>query len=73
MEEKILAICKSVNDSIDYTATNLVDGNILDSVTMISIISEISDELDVEIPFEEIAPENFNSIAAIAALVEKYV
>ena len=31
------------------------------------------DELDIEIPYEEIMPENFNSIDAMTALVEKYV
>ena len=63
MEEKILEICEGVDSSIDYTSTALIDDGILDSVTLISIISEIGDEFDLEIPYEEIIPENFNSIS----------
>lgn len=73
MEEKVLEICKEVDDSIDYTSTTLIDDGVLDSVTLISIISELSDEFDVSIPYEEIIPENFNSVKAMAELVEKYV
>lgn len=73
MEEKILEICKGVDDSIDYTSTALIDDGLLDSVTLIGIISELSDAFDVYIPYEEIAPENFNSIKTMAELVEKYV
>ncbi len=73
MEEKILEICEGVDSSIDYTSTALIDDGILDSVTLISIISEIGDEFDLEIPYEEIIPENFNSIKSMAELVEKYV
>lgn len=72
MEEKILELCKGVDDSIDYTKTDLIDGGYLTSVTLISIIAEITDEFDIEIPYEDIIPENFNSIAAIAKLVESY-
>lgn len=73
MEEKILEICKGVNDTIDYTSATLVDDGLLDSVTLISIVSELSDSFDVYIPYEEIIPENFNSIKSMAELVEKYV
>lgn len=73
MEEKILEICKGVDDSIDYTFNTLIDDGVLDSVTLISIVSEMSDVFDVYIPYEEIIPENFNSIKAMAELVEKYV
>lgn len=72
MEEKILEICKGVNNTIDYTSTKLIDDGLLDSVTLISIISEFSDNFDVYVPYEEIIPENFNSIKAMAELVERY-
>lgn len=72
MEEKILELCKGVEANIDYTSEKLIDDKLLDSVTLISIISELSDEFDVSIPYEEIIPENFNSIKAMAKLVEKY-
>lgn len=72
MEEKVLEVCKSIDSSIDYTSERLIDDKLMDSVTLIDIIAELSDQFDVSIPYEEIIPENFNSIKAIAELVEKY-
>lgn len=73
MEEKILAICSEVDDSIDFTSTTLIDDGLLDSVTLIKLISELTDAFGVDIPYEEIIPENFNSVKAMAELVQKYV
>ncbi len=72
MEEKILEICKSVDDSIDYSSKALVDEGLLDSITLVGIISEFTDRFDVYIPYEEIIPKNFNSIKSMAGLVERY-
>ena len=73
MREKILEICEYVDDTVDFTAENLVDDKILDSITLVEIISEIAEVFDIEIPYEEIIPENFNSVDAMTRLVEKYV
>lgn len=73
MEEKILEICEDVDSSIDYSREDLIDGGHITSVTLIAIIGEISDAFDIDIPYEDIIPENFNSIAAMADLVESYV
>ena len=73
MREKVLAVCTRVNEKVDYTRTDLIDGGNIDSVTLVEIASELMDEFDIEIPYEEIMPENFNSIDAMTALVEKYV
>ena len=73
MREKVLAICMSVDDSIDFTSTELIDGGLIDSVTLVEIATELMDELNIDIPYEEITPENFNSVGAITSLVERYV
>lgn len=73
MREKIYEICRGLDGEIDFNSKELVDGGLLDSVTLVEVISEIMEELDVDIPFEEITPANFNSVDAMAALVEKYV
>ena len=49
--------------------TDLVDGKIIDSFDIVSIISEINDEYDVVIPAEEIVPDNFNSAQALYELI----
>lgn len=73
MKEKILEICTAVDGSVDYTSTALIDDGLLDSVTLIEIVTEIMDEFDIEIPYEDVTPENFNSIDAMVQMVEKYV
>jgi len=70
--DEIIAILKELHPDVDYeTNTALVDDRIIDSFDIISIVAEIDDRLDVQIPAEEIIPENFNSAAALAALVKR--
>ena len=51
--------------------TDLVESGDLDSMTILNLISDISDEFDVEIPVSEVVPENFQSPEEIMALIEK--
>ena len=70
--DRLLDILKGLHPEVDFeTCENLVDGKILDSFDIISIISEISEEFDVTISAEYIVPENFNSAKALYALIEK--
>ena len=70
--DEIVAILKELHPDVDYdTNTSLVDDRIIDSFDIISIVAEIDDRLDVQIPAEEIIPENFNSAAALAVLVKR--
>ena len=73
MREKILEILEDlIPDEELEGRTGLVEERILSSFTILNLISEIYDELDVEIPVEDVVPENFDSLDAIVALVEKY-
>lgn len=70
--EKLIEILEGLNPEVDYnTCENLVDGRHLDSLTILSLISEIEDEFDVEIPTVEIIPANFNSAKKIWELIQK--
>ena len=72
MEEKVLEVLSKEFPQIDFKASDaLVDDGILDSLTIVSIISTLNMEFDIEIPYEEIIEENFNSITGLAKLVEK--
>ena len=68
--EKLLEILNELHPDVDFaTETGLVDEKILDSLDIVSLISEIADEFDVAIPADEIIPENFNSAKALYALI----
>ncbi len=70
--DEIVAILKELHPDVDYeTNKSLVDDRVIDSFDIISIVAEIDDRLDVQIPAEEIIPENFNSAVALAALVKR--
>ena len=72
MKEKVLALLQDVMPGIDFESSNtLADDGVIDSLSVVNIIAEISMEFGITVPFEEIKNENFNSIDAIAALVEK--
>lgn len=64
-------ILEEIKPGLDYEdCTTLVDSQLLDSLDIISLVSELTDEFDIEIHYDEITPENFNSVEAIKALVE---
>ena len=72
MKQEVLNLLQEVLPEIDFTSSvKLVDDGILDSLSIVTIVSELSMEYDIDIPYEDIAPENFNSVDSIAALVEK--
>ena len=69
---EILEILCDLHPDVDFTVEeNLFDDGILDSFDIVTLISEISDTLEVDIPAGEITPENFNSAQAICELVER--
>ena len=49
----------------------LVDSGELDSFDIVSLVGELCDEYDIEIGADEIVPENFNSVEAIWALMQR--
>lgn len=70
--EKLLEILTSLHPDVDFTTTSdLVDDGILDSLDIVTLVTEIDAEFDVTIPAEEIVPENFNSAEALMALIER--
>jgi len=70
--ERLIEILEGINDGVDYnTCTTLIDDNILDSLSIISLIAELEEEYDIQIPTVEIIPTNFNSAKAIYDLVTR--
>jgi acyl carrier protein len=70
--EKLLKILNDLHPEVDFESNeSLVDDGILDSLDIVSLVTEIYAEFDVTIPAEEIVPENFNSAKALMALITK--
>ncbi len=70
--EKLIEILENLQPDVDYLTTeNLIDGRYLDSLTILSLVAEIEEEFDVEIPTVEIIPSNFNSAKKIYELIER--
>ena len=70
--DKLIEILEELQPDVDYkTVDNLIDGRYLSSLTILSLVSQIEDEFDVEIPTVEIIPANFNSAKKIWELIEK--
>lgn len=70
--DELISILTELHDDVDFTTeTGLIENGILNSLDIVAIITEIDDRLDVQIPAEEILPENFDSVEALWALVQR--
>ena len=72
--DKLKAILEDLRPDVDFDKEeNLVDGKILDSFDIITLVAKISEEMGVEIGVDELIPENFNSLKAMEKLLEKHI
>lgn len=64
--EKLLEILSEIRPDVDFEKENaLIDDAILDSLNIMEIIAEVSDEFDVTFSPADIVPENFNSAKSL--------
>lgn len=49
----------------------LIESGIIDSMGVMSLLAFLEKEFSIEIPGDDLLPENFASITAVAALVER--
>ena len=72
MKEEILAILAEVLPNIDFTSSDrLVDDGILDSISIVTLVSELSMEYNVKFDLDQLEPKNLNSIDAIVETVKE--
>ena len=65
-------LCGLNRSDIDFeTEDALIDGGLLDSFDIVTLVAEINARLDIAIPAEELIPENFNSAEALLELLER--
>ena len=69
--DELLEILNEINPDIDYEhETNLIDGKMLDSFSIITLIGDICDTFDIEISPKWMRNENFNSVKAMWAMIQ---
>lgn len=70
--EELLSILRELHPEVDFEACDtLIDDKILDSIDIVTLVAEIGSEFDVEVPAEELTPENFNSAKALWEMVQR--
>ena len=70
--ETLLKILNGLHPDVDFSSIDdLYDEGVLDSVDMVRLVTEIGMEFDVQIPAEELIPENFQNVNTIMALIER--
>lgn len=70
--DKLKKILEEFHPEIDYNTCNtLIDDEFFDSLDVVNLIAEISDQFGVEIPPKEVVPQNFNSAQALYDLIQR--
>lgn len=69
--EELLELMNDINSDVDYeTENNLIDGGVYDSLSIITLITNICDTFDIEIGPKWMRNENFNSAQKIWEMIQ---
>ena len=70
--EELLALLKTCCPTVDFAVEDhLMSEKILDSMDIVTIISNLEAKYDVSIEFEMITPDNFDSAKQMYAMVKR--
>ena len=70
--DTIIDILEELKPGIDFeTEQGLVRRRVLDSLTIITLVSELEDAFDITIPAVEIVPANFNSLEGMWSMLQR--
>ena len=74
MEQEILHILQEINPYMEIeTDTKLLEEEILDSMEILLLISELEDKYQIQIPLESVQLEDFQDILSITKFVKKQI
>jgi len=69
VREILVRVKKGSGSHLD--SSRLISDGILDSLDIMNLIMELENEFDIEIDPEDVLSENFESVDAMVALIEK--
>ncbi len=68
----ILNILRELHEDIDFEAEEkMVDDKILDSFDLVTLVTELGEEFDVDITAKDFIAENFNSVDSLAEMIAR--
>ena len=68
----VLRILEDMHPDIDFDGYDaMIDGKVLYSFDVISLVADLNDEFDITITADQLVPENFNTVDAICAMIQK--
>lgn len=74
MQEKILAMLQDINPYVDIDeTTQLLEEEILDSMEILLLITQLEETYHIEIPLETIQAKDFETIGSIVVFTEKTI
>lgn len=72
MREEVLKILTEICPDVDFeTERELIDTGVLDSFSVIQIVTELMEHFNIFIDADDIEPENLNSLDNICEMIEK--
>lgn len=70
MKEKILEILREINPYEDIDENSqLIEEAIIESLTLVLLISEMEQEFNIRIPEDKLQPEYFETVSKIEELI----
>lgn len=70
--DELIGILQELKPDVDFAAqNNLVTDGILDSFDVVTLVTELNNTFDIEITASDMVFENFDSVSAMMALVER--
>ena len=70
--KKLERILHELHPELELSAdTRLIDDGVLDSLDIVTLVTDINDAYKINIEAEDITPEGFNTIGDICALIER--
>lgn len=70
--EQLMKILKELRPDVNFEQEDkLIDNGVLDSFDLVALVGEINEAFLVEVEFEDMEPENFNSAENMYAMIVK--
>lgn len=70
--KKLLEILEEIKPGVDFkNSKNMIEEGLIDSFDIITIITEINSEFDIDFTVADIMPENFETVETLYNTIER--